>query len=65
MSLLVQEIPHATGVLAEGMEISWLQNSFSLGVRDGGSKSSYASLENGHTAGLAKAAVIFFTAKEP
>jgi hypothetical protein len=60
--LLVSEISHATGVLAEGTEISWLRSNFSIGVTDDGSKSPSlkASFENGHIPGLAKAAVIFF-----
>ena len=54
-SLLSPEISRATGVLAEGTEISWLCFPFSIGVTDDGSQSYSlkASLENGHTPGLA------------
>jgi len=38
LSLLVPEISHATGVLAEGTGISCLQSSFSTSVTDDGSK---------------------------
>ena len=61
-SLLISEISHVTGMLAEGTEISCLLSNFSIGVTDDSSKSSSlkASFENGHVPGLAKAAVIFF-----
>jgi len=55
--LLVPEISHATGVLAEGTETFWLRSNYSIGVTDDGSKSSSLkeSFENGHVPGLAKA----------
>jgi hypothetical protein len=64
--LLVPEISHATGVLAEGTEIPWLRSNFSIGAKDDGSISSSlrASFENNHAPGLAKAAVMFFAGKE-
>ena len=64
--MLVPEISHATGVLAEGTEISFLSSNFSTGVRADCSKSSSlkASFENGHVPGLEKAVFIFFAGKE-
>jgi len=64
--LLAKEISHATGVLAEGTEISCLRSNFSIGVTDDCSKSSSlkASFENGHVPGLAKAVFLFFAGKE-
>jgi len=64
--LLVPEISHATGVLAEGIGISCLRSNFSIGVTGDCSKSSSlkASFENGHVPGLAKAVSIFFAGKE-
>jgi hypothetical protein len=58
--LLAPEISRATGVLAEGTGIYWFRIYFSIDVTDDGSKSSSlkASLENGHTLGLEKAAIL-------
>jgi hypothetical protein len=66
LSLLFPEISYPTAVLAEGTEISWLRSSLAVGATNDGSKSSSlkASLEKGHTPGLPKTAVIFFTVKD-
>jgi hypothetical protein len=55
LSLLVPEISHATGVLAEGTGIPWLRGNFSISVTNDGSKSSSlkSSFENDHVPGLA------------
>jgi len=64
--LLVPEISRVTGVLTEGIGISWYGSSFSIGVTDDSAKSSSlkASHENCRVPFLAKAAVIFFAVKK-